>query len=465
MVAGLALWLLVLPCGAIDPSNVLVLYNEDSPDSIQIADYYVGARPGVHLLSLSGVSQAEQVTADDYLNTIRPQVLDFLNGQSAPQIDVIVTTKGLPLRIDAGPAPNPNPSLNWQRYSSLESELTRVDSISTVDQMGDQYWSPFGLPTAQVNPYFNVSVGFDHTDPANDGIRLTSRLDGFSVQDVTEAIDRSWQVLVVADEHYWVLDDDPNALGSRYDKMPDLKNNVLEPQGQATVFDDANAAITSAPGPVIAYVSHGVNDGAGGLNRGYIENQLAFDLADGAIIHTWESFNAYSFQPGGNQYGQALIAEWLAEGGTAGVGNVHEPGASVFTVTNEDILFERSLAGLSFVEAAWSATWSLSYVNTVVGDPLMEFISWLPGDANFDGVVGTSDLNILMSHWGESVTPGDVTMAEFTGDGLVNGSDLDFLRGRWSAGTPPAIPEPASVTLLTLGALGLLVRRWRREPR
>src|SRR5215831_17541884 len=80
---------------ALDASNVLVLYNAASPDGLQIANYYAADHPGVRLLGLQNVPTTDQITQDQYLNIIRPQVLGALN----PSTDVIVTTKGLPLRI------------------------------------------------------------------------------------------------------------------------------------------------------------------------------------------------------------------------------------------------------------------------------------------------------------------------------------------------------------------------------
>ena len=135
------------PAQAISADNVLVLYNNDSPDGIQIAIDYALTHPGVTLLGLSGVSTAEQVDQDHYLNVIRPQVLAGLTDD----IDVIVTTKGLPLRIKnnaANPGMYPGwrgqafgvPILDswWKNYSSLESELTRIDLIDSATLMGDQ---------------------------------------------------------------------------------------------------------------------------------------------------------------------------------------------------------------------------------------------------------------------------------------------------------------------------------------
>ena len=182
---------------------------------------------------------------------------------------------------------------------------------------------------------------------------------------------------------------------------------------------------------------------AGGLSAGYIANQLGFDLADGAVFHTWESFNAYSFGPGGARNGQGLIAEWLAAGGTAGVGHVEEPTAQLSTVTNEDILFDRLFEGWSFAEAAWAATMQLSFVNTVVGDPLMTFQPAIPGDANLDGMVNLADLATMTSHWRSL----DACWGEgdFNGDGAVNVQDLSSLAGNWGTGTGGSAPPPPAL--------------------
>ena len=91
---------------AIDASNVLVLYNPASSDGVQIANYYAQLHPGVHLLAVNGIGTSEDITADAYLNTIRPQVMAALT----PQIDDIVTTRGMPLRIDVT---EPEPAAVW----------------------------------------------------------------------------------------------------------------------------------------------------------------------------------------------------------------------------------------------------------------------------------------------------------------------------------------------------------------
>ncbi|HLA83326.1 MAG TPA: dockerin type I domain-containing protein [Thermoguttaceae bacterium] len=484
--------------GAIAPENVLVLYNQGSAEGAQVAAYYAQAHPGVRLLGLSGVGLGEQISATDYLGVLRPQVMAALT----PSTDVIVTTKGLPLRIkvdQSNPFSYTDPfgvvrtAYEWKQYSSLESELAQIDKISTWQQMGDQtWWIPQGYPSypqQSRNLYYQVHGSFDHEIY---GSRLTSRLDGFTVADVTASIDRA-RGAFVGGPYGFVVDNDPNAPGATVNRMAALAA-ALDIANMPYIYDNTDAFVTdtniAAPGPVLGYVSYGVHGGGKQAPNDYLvdgglEGQLTFGLADGAVFHTWESYNAYSFVPGGNQGGQGLVAEWIARGGTVGTGHVQEPGANPTSVTNEDLMFKMLLDGYTWAEAAWSATQQLSFVNTVVGDPLMVFRELIAGDANKDGLVGSIDLALLGRYWGDRGEPGTMWgQGDFNGDGLVGSIDLAILGNQWGStadwysraggmATLPEpfpeclfIPEPSALVLTGIGLAGLLLRsgRFRRRP-
>jgi uncharacterized protein (TIGR03790 family) len=468
---------------AIDASNVLVVYNAGT-EGQQIAEHYASVHPGVTLLELTGVSTAEQITHTEYLQTIRPQVAAALT----PSIDVIVTTKGMPLRIDCTqswpsyPAYYTDPqgvdhvvfSTSQRQYSSLESELTRVDMVSTWKQMRDQTWWDPQIDSHAANPYYQRNTAFDFEDPLNQGMRLASRLDGFSASDVNLSIDRAQNAYVGPFggnyvNSWFVFDDVPvnvNGQATTYDAMDGAIADIAA-RSLPIVADATDAFLGAAPGQVLGYVSHGQNQGSTPDN--YIldaVNGLQFELADGAVFHTWESYNGYSFVEGGNHGGQGLVGEWIARGGTVGIGHVEEPGANLTNVANENVMFEMLLGGYTWAEAAWASTNQLSFVNTVIGDPLMTWRVLLPGDADRDGRVGSSDLALLASNWGEKGSPGGDMweLGDFDGDGRVGSSDMAALSANWgevapwaggsAVGAAQQVPEPATIWL-ALGA-GLL---------
>lgn len=476
---------------AISPENVLVLYNVDSSAGIEITDYYSQAHPGVQTLGLIGVTTDEQVSADDYLNIIRPQVLAALN----TDIDVIVTTKGLPLHIEvqqANPGTYPgwrgnvvgDPVIDgdqWFNYSSLESELMRIDRIASYQEMGDQFHilsdSVFGFPLfgsehQARNPYYGASDPFRHDDPnkvALDRIRLSTRLDAFTVDDVKAMIDRSYLAVVDPPNRDFIIDEDPATFSTRMDELA-VK---LTDMGVTHQYDITHAAITqSVGGNVLGYVSLGTNDGPGGLGGDYIHSQLDLNLANGAVFASYESYNASTFDPLNSQY-QALIAEWIEIGGTAALGQVWEGGDGADNVTNEDLFFEYMLSGYTFAEAFAYSTLQLSYINTAIGDPLMRWVPRHAGDANLDQIVNTSDLAILTINF---LQTGGWSEGDFNGDGLVNPSDLAIMTLNFGmtnpaldpgdgSGTNAVVPEPELGLWMLIAGVALLARRGHRAHR
>jgi PEP-CTERM motif len=110
----------------------------------------------------------------------------------------------------------------------------------------------------------------------------------------------------------------------------------------------------------------------------------------------------------------------------------------------------------------------------------------LYGDANLDGVVSGDDFSILVANLGKSAAAWD--KGDFNYDGVVSGDDFSLLvnnLGKAANGAAIAlpaddlaaidafaaanglmadVPEPRTLGLITIGTLGMLVRR-RRTPR
>ncbi len=83
----------------------------------------------------------------------------------------------------------------------------------------------------------------------------------------------------------------------------------------------------------------------------------------------------------------------------------------------------------------------------------------LAGDLSDDGFIGQDDLDIVLGEWGDTVVPS--SQADPSGDGFVGQGDLDIVLADWGEGESQKIPEPASASLLLLGALAMLRRRKR----
>ena len=123
-------------------------------------------------------------------------------------------------------------------------------------------------------------------------------------------------------------------------------------------------------------------------------------------------------------------------------------------------MFEMLLDGYTWAEAAWNATAQLSYVNTVVGDPLMVYRQWTPGDTDLDDDVDMVDVTAVKAAYGSQLgDPNYNLMADMDANGLVDLWDLTFVKYHYG-GPGGHNPEPATILILIGGALGALIRRF-----
>ncbi len=125
---------LVSPAQALEPQNVLLLYNSLNPNSAAIASAYLIARPGVIALDLNDAAlNTGTLSRADYVLRVRDPVRRFINGVDAngdpqgldlsSQIVAIVTTHGMPARVFSPAGFNDEFQLT-SAWASMESELT-----------------------------------------------------------------------------------------------------------------------------------------------------------------------------------------------------------------------------------------------------------------------------------------------------------------------------------------------------
>ncbi len=104
----------------------------------------------------------------------------------------------------------------------------------------------------------------------------------------------------------------------------------------------------------------------------------------------------------------------------------------------------------------------------VTTDDLIELVADIAGleaDASLDGSIDTIDLARLAANWqSPSAT---FVQGDFSRDGKVDTTDLAKLAALWNETLPGAgskggaVPEPMTVSLLLVGAVGVMRRRRR----
>ena len=343
---------------------MLVIANEGSPPSLDIAEYYVKRRniPLTQLLKIR-TSTADQVTRAEYELTIQAPIAAWLARNSAQdRILYIVLTKGMPLRI-AGTGGRTG------TVSSVDSELTVL-----YRRMTGQAVAPNGSID---NPYYladapvNSATRFSHA--AHD-IFLVTRLDGFTTEDVKALIDRSLEPATTGR----VLLDQRAGLNQVPNEWLAEAARRLQAQGfgKRVLLEETSRVVEPEKG-VLGYYSWGSNDPS------ITERDPGVEFAPGALASMFVSSDARTFteppaewKPGRWESRQAyyaaspqsLTGDLVRAGVTGAAGYVSEP--YLDSSVRPEILFPSYLAGFSLAEAFYLALPALSWQSVVVGDPL-----------------------------------------------------------------------------------------------
>jgi hypothetical protein len=105
------------------------------------------------------------------------------------------------------------------------------------------------------------------------------------------------------------------------------------------------------------------------------------------------------------------------------------------------------------------------YLGPMSLDATVTTILPLPGDANLDGTVDGADLNTVLSNYNQTGTVW--AQGDFNADGTVDGADLNTVLSNYNMhnSLTAAVPEPGTLGMLALGAIGALAwqGRWRRR--
>lgn len=468
--------------GAILPGQVLVVHNSQSPGAATVLSAYLAAHPtippaNVFDLNDATIAGVADVTYPDFITRIRDPIRNHISAAGAPAPDELVSIvliRGIPHRIrdTDNPTAGDNPAqlaaefnagdataasvdaelvLLWQNLSSGEGGGT-MDSYA--DNMID---NPYHQSSADIQGFNRSNIGTQKSfvDIGNfhlawglsgaNRFRLTPgdmylvcRIDAASVTDAVAMIDRAQGIvlnrryartILDKDDRENALDDDglfnPPVFNAGND-YEDTRDALLSTSWHVD-YDATGTFLLGGDqqGPVIAYSSYGENHEPNPPGNGtYISG---FFFARGAIFNTFESYNGRALNGLGTLFNQEQVADFIAAGGTFGIGHVWEPFS--FTIPDNVFLFVNFMNnGLTWAESAYTAIPALSWMHVVVGDPLGRVSAVVDqvADLDADGDVDQEDVERFRDCLTGSTLPPPTpicTNADFDGDSDVDMAD------------------------------------------
>lgn len=380
--SSLAVGLAVLrpPVAPARGSEVLVVYNSALPESKAVAEYYAERRgvPAGQVLGFE-LSREESVSRAEYRDTLEQPLLKELEARFWHLGDAeIADTNGRPVKIERKVLESkfrylalcygvplrilPDSNLKEPAEDTMRPEFRRneaaVDSELAVLPLTHQK-----LPLAgPLRNHTYTTTNAAWLSPTN-GVLMVTRLDGPTPEIARGLVDKAMQAET---EGLW---------GRAYFDWRNVADPAMKPGddwirtaadmarllGFETITNDQEATFpASFPMSQIAYYL--------GWYRQHVDGPFTLpnvEFMPGAFAYHLHSFSAATLRSTSNHWAGPL----LAKGATATMGCVHEPylgGTPDLGVFTARLLFHN----FTFGEAAYASQNVLSWMTTVVGDPL-----------------------------------------------------------------------------------------------
>lgn len=386
--------LLVWPLSACAEQSLtdatIVVYNKNVSESAALAKFYAQKR-GIardHLVGLA-CSTEEEISREDYEKTIAGPLRDVFKkrdwwtlqkGTGKPievtssKIRFVALMKGMPLKIRPAEA-----SAGEKKVEGAVTGRNEASVDSELVLLGRSGLSTFG---AVNNPYFKSYRRILEVPDVS--MLLVCRLDAPSAntvrQMITDAIEAEkeglWGRAYIDGAHNTAAGYD---IGDRW--LGEIVEQVRK-AGIPAVYDNVPELFPAGYPMSDCALYYGWY--AGGVTGPFV--QPWFRFAKGAVAVHIHSFSANTLRdPNAN-----WVAPLLTKGAAASIGNVYEPYLQL--TSHLDILNDRLLHGFTFAESAWISMQGLSWMTTMVGDPLYRpYANWLQLDLKGDDARSVSD--------------------------------------------------------------------------
>jgi uncharacterized protein (TIGR03790 family) len=173
------------------PAEVLLVYNANSPISTAIAKDYSAKRGVTKTVVIRCADSAvssdnETISLANYTSQIAAPVSSFLKRHA--EINFIVLTKGVPIRIDGGVTGSRDIGSTGNYHPSVDSYLAAIGYAGIKDAVKISITGSGATGFGWLNRYWNKSVPFTH---AAFGGYLVTRLDGYTQADAMALVARA----------------------------------------------------------------------------------------------------------------------------------------------------------------------------------------------------------------------------------------------------------------------------------
>ena len=332
-------------------SDVLLVTNTNSPDSIEVSNYYIQTRGITHQLNIS-VTTDEVIPFATFSSEIRQPIETYLTENDlVNSINYIVLAKELPLRVD-----------NSGGCKSVDSMLTLILSANSnkienglgCDPISEGY---FGFQ----NPMYNKET---HASKTYYDIYIVARLEGYTVQDVKNAMGSS---TIYQNTGSFLLDQqisNPQGYWQYFDRLLGNANDFFITRGILSIFDESPTFRTNL-GDLSGYYSFGSND----WDANPDSSKWNLEFNPGSIGDTAVSTSGRSFSPG-TPYGQSLIADLIAGKISFVKGYVYEPYSSA--ISHPEIVLNRYASDYDAGESMYMGSPKINWMDIYVGDPKLK---------------------------------------------------------------------------------------------
>lgn len=269
----------------LDYSDVGVLINNNSAESRAIGWAFVAARnisnDRVFVFNGSDVPSSETINRQAFETYFEGPFRGMLaNRSTSTDLNFLVTTKGIPLRISGGNA-----------AASFDQELALIGGSYNAS-IGQNWWTNHAYGPLAGNPMERFSR-------AEHGFFLVTRLTGYTLETALELIERANESL--GSRGTYVLDLATNRNGSGYkfwnDDLYSANTTLTVDHNASVLFDETSAFVTNIS-DVLAYASWGSNDGS------WSENFLpdyGFEASDPSTSSGRRSWEATAATPASSE--------------------------------------------------------------------------------------------------------------------------------------------------------------------